>query len=139
MDSYRATASAGELVRVVRHRHRRSFHHRRRRSLTRPDEKSRWAPDRIGRDFHAARPGTKLVGGITFLPTAEGWLYLVRRLDLAAVEVDGYVMADHRRASLVVDAPCRYTTAAACSPDTSRTRIAAAHTHEPHSGAGQGT
>ncbi|MFI9605028.1 IS3 family transposase [Streptomyces sp. NPDC052043] len=45
---------------------------RKRRSLTRTDEKARPAPDLIGRDFHAEQPGTKLVGDITFLPTAEG-------------------------------------------------------------------
>jgi hypothetical protein len=30
----------------------------------------------IGRDFHAEWSGIKLVGDITYLPTAEGWLYL---------------------------------------------------------------
>ncbi|MGW7386355.1 IS3 family transposase [Streptomyces sp. NPDC054794] len=58
----------------------------------------------MGRDFHAERPGTKLVGDITFLPTAEGRLYLACWLDLATREVVGYAMADHHRASLVVDA-----------------------------------
>ncbi|MDH6223023.1 IS3 family transposase [Streptomyces pseudovenezuelae] len=49
---------------------------RKRRSLTRPDKKAKPAPDLIGRDFHPQMPGTKLVGDITALPTAEGWLYL---------------------------------------------------------------
>ncbi|MGO4463313.1 IS3 family transposase [Streptomyces sp. M-16] len=77
---------------------------RKRRSLTRPDKKARPAPDLIGRDFHAEIPGTKLVGDITYLPTAEGWLYLACWLDLATREIVGYAMADHHRASLVVDA-----------------------------------
>ncbi|WYB40401.1 IS3 family transposase [Streptomyces sp. GD-15H] len=72
--------------------------------MTRPDKKARPAPDLIGRDFHAERPDTKLVGDITCLPTAEGRLYLACRLDLAIREVVGYAMADHHRASLVVDA-----------------------------------
>ncbi|MFJ9761977.1 DDE-type integrase/transposase/recombinase [Streptomyces sp. NPDC101149] len=58
----------------------------------------------IGRNFHADIPGTKLVGDITFLPTAEGWLYLACWLDLATREVVGYAMADHHRAEPVVDA-----------------------------------
>ncbi|MCZ4516593.1 hypothetical protein O3Q52_52530, partial [Streptomyces sp. ActVer] len=33
--------------------------------------------------FHADRPGIKLVGDITCLPTAEGWLYVACWLDLA--------------------------------------------------------
>ncbi|MFJ8827466.1 IS3 family transposase [Streptomyces sp. NPDC102467] len=62
------------------------------------------APDLIGRDFHAERPGTWLVGDSTCLPTAEGWLDLACWLDLATREVVGYAMADHHRADLVVDA-----------------------------------
>ncbi|QHC23250.1 IS3 family transposase [Streptomyces sp. GS7] len=77
---------------------------RRRRSLTRPDKKAKPAPDLIGRDFHAETPGTKLVGDITALPTGQGWLYLACWLDLATREVVGYPMADHHRATLVVDA-----------------------------------
>lgn len=73
-------------------------------SLTRPDAKAEPAPDLVGRDFHAERPGTKLVDDITCLPTAEGWLYLACWSDLATREVVGYAMADHHRAELVVDA-----------------------------------
>nr|WP_217179396.1 IS3 family transposase [Streptomyces sp. AC495_CC817] len=92
------------VARVMRERDIRGVTRRRRRSLTRPDAKAKPAPDLIGRDFHAERPGTKLVGDITCLPTAEGWLYLACRLDLATREVVGYAMADHHRAELVVDA-----------------------------------
>ncbi len=75
-----------------------------RRSLTKADTKAVPSPDLIGRDFTAARPGTKVVGDITYIPTAEGWLYLASWLDLATREVIGYSMADHHRAELVVDA-----------------------------------
>ncbi|GGW79450.1 transposase InsO family protein [Streptomyces albaduncus] len=92
------------VARVMRERDIRGVTRRRRRSLTRPDAKVRPAPDLIGRDFHAERPGTRLVGDITYLPTAEGWLYLACWLDLATREVVGYAMADHHRAELVVDA-----------------------------------
>lgn len=47
-----------------------------RRSLTKADTKAAPSPDLIGRDFTATRPGTKIVGDITYLPTAGGWLYL---------------------------------------------------------------
>ncbi|WP_435845214.1 IS3 family transposase [Streptomyces lavendulae] len=59
-------------------------------------------PDRPG--LHRRPPGTKIVGDITYIPTAEGWLYLASWLDLATREVIGYSMADHHRAELVVDA-----------------------------------
>ncbi|GAA0907015.1 MULTISPECIES: IS3 family transposase [Streptomyces violaceusniger group] len=92
------------IARVMRERDIRSVTRRKHRSLTRQDARAKPAPDLIGRDFHAERPGTKLVGDITYLPTAEGWLYLACRLDLATREVVGYAMADHHRAELVVDA-----------------------------------
>ncbi|MFJ7498062.1 IS3 family transposase [Streptomyces sp. NPDC097727] len=92
------------VARLMREHGIQGAHRRHRRSLTRPDKKAKPTPDLIGRDFHAERPGTKLVSDITFLPTAEGWLYLACWLDLATCEVVGYAMADHHRASLVVDA-----------------------------------
>ncbi|MET8292305.1 IS3 family transposase [Streptomyces sp. NPDC005132] len=92
------------VARLMREHGIQGAHRRRRRSLTRPDEKAKPAPDLVGRDSHADIPSTKLVADITFLPTAEGWLYLACWLDLANREVVGYAMADHHRAELVVDA-----------------------------------
>ncbi|WP_079085223.1 IS3 family transposase [Streptomyces dysideae] len=69
--------------RVMRERQFAGVTRRRRRSLTRPDKQARPAPDLLGRDFTAARPGTRLVGDITDLPTHEGWLHLACWLDLA--------------------------------------------------------
>lgn len=92
------------VARVMRERDIRGVTRRKYRSPTRPEKKAKPAPALIGRDFHAERPGIKLVGDITYLPTAEGWLYLACWLDLATREVVGYAMADHHRAELVVDA-----------------------------------
>ncbi|MDX3195774.1 IS3 family transposase, partial [Streptomyces sp. MN03-5084-2B] len=39
--------------------------------------------DLIRRDFTAEKPGQRLVGDITCLPTFEGWLYLATVIDLA--------------------------------------------------------
>ncbi|MCA1223862.1 DDE-type integrase/transposase/recombinase [Streptomyces sp. 8L] len=72
--------------------------------MPQPDQTSRPGADLVGRDFHADCPGTKNVGDITYLPTAEGWLYLASWLDLATREIIGYSMADHHRAALVLDA-----------------------------------
>ncbi|MGW5640730.1 IS3 family transposase [Streptomyces sp. NPDC003832] len=92
------------IARVMRERDIRGVTRRKRRSLTRPDKKAKPVSDLIGRDFHVEWPGIRLVGDITCLPTAEGWLYLACWLDLATREVVGYAMADHHRAELVVDA-----------------------------------
>jgi len=75
-----------------------------RRGLTRQARRPVFAPDPIGRDFTAPRPGVRLVGDMTLLPTEEGWLDLATAIDLATREVVGYAMADHHRAELPVAA-----------------------------------
>lgn len=62
------------------------------------------APDLVCRDFTAERPGAKLVGDITFIPTWQGWLYLATVIDCFNKEIIGYAMADHMRTGLVTDA-----------------------------------
>ena len=69
-----------------------------------PGEQPVSTPDLIGREFTAARPGTRLVGDITYLRTDEGWLYLATVIDLATRMVVGWQTADHMRTSLVIDA-----------------------------------
>ncbi|MCX2928636.1 IS3 family transposase, partial [Streptomyces sp. NEAU-W12] len=64
---------------------------RRARSLTKADRTASPAPDLVGRDFTAPMPGLKLVGDITCLPTAEGWLYLATVIDLCTREGRGLV------------------------------------------------
>src|SRR5215218_7844208 len=92
------------VERVMRERHIVGLTRRRRRSLTKQDAKAAPAPDLIGRDFTAPAPGQRLVGDITYLPTAEGWLYLATVIDLCTRMVVGWQLADHMRTSLVVDA-----------------------------------
>ncbi|MFE7616836.1 IS3 family transposase [Streptomyces sp. NPDC057496] len=92
------------IARVMRERDIRGVTRHKHRTPTRPDKKAKPALDLIGRDFHAARPGTRLVGDLTCLPTAEGRLHLACRLDLATRETVGYAIADHHRAELVADA-----------------------------------
>ncbi|MFF3062894.1 IS3 family transposase [Streptomyces sp. NPDC057909] len=96
--------SRRKVERIMRERDIRGITRRKRRHLTKQDTKAAPAPDLVGRDFTAARPGTKLVGDITYLPTIEGWWYLATVIDLATREVVGYAMADHHRAELVTDA-----------------------------------
>jgi transposase InsO family protein len=53
---------------------------------------------------HAGRPDRAWVGDITYIPTAEGWLYLAVVIDLYSRRVIGWAMADHLKASLAIDA-----------------------------------
>ena len=58
-------------------------------------------PDLVERDFTAERPGTKLVGDITYIPTWEGFLYLATVIDCHSKMVIGRAMADHFKTSLI--------------------------------------
>jgi transposase InsO family protein len=89
------------VERIMRERGIAGITRRRRRSLTKPDTAAVPAPDLINRDFTAPAPGVRLVGDITYLPTAEGWLYLATTIDLFNREVIGHAMAGHMRADLV--------------------------------------
>ncbi|MFJ5305655.1 IS3 family transposase [Streptomyces sp. NPDC088350] len=92
------------VARVMRERQISGITRGKSRSLTKPDRMAPPAPDLIQRDFTAPMPGLKLVGDITCLPTAEGWLYLATVIDLCTREVVGWSMADHMRTQLVDDA-----------------------------------
>ncbi|MFE2954682.1 IS3 family transposase, partial [Embleya sp. NPDC059267] len=61
-------------------------------------------PDLVRRDFTSDRPGTKLVGDVTYIPTWEGFLYLATVIDCHSKAVVGWAMADHYKTSLVTSA-----------------------------------
>lgn len=62
------------------------------------------APNILDRDFYAGLADKKYVGDITYIHTAEGWLYLATVIDLFSRKVVGWSMDDHMRVSLVNDA-----------------------------------
>jgi putative transposase len=74
------------------------------RTTTEPDPNAPDTVDLVKRDFTAQRPGTKVVGDITYIRTWQGWLYLAVLTDCATREVIGYAMAKHMRTELVLDA-----------------------------------
>ena len=74
------------------------------RTTTEPDPDAPDTVDLVKRDFTAQRPGTKVVGDITYIRTWQGWLYLASLIDCCTREVIGYAMADHMRTELVLDA-----------------------------------
>ncbi|MEV7345365.1 IS3 family transposase [Streptomyces sp. NPDC093544] len=92
------------VARIMREREITGITRRKSRCLTKQDRAAPPAPDLILRDFTAPMPGLRLVGDITYLPTAEGWLYLATVIDLCTREVVGWAMADHMRTQLVADA-----------------------------------
>jgi transposase InsO family protein len=77
---------------------------RKRPVTTQRAEGSLVAPNLLAQDFTASKPNQKWLADITYVDTAEGWLYLALVLDLFARRIVGWAMADHMRAELVEDA-----------------------------------
>jgi putative transposase len=78
-------------------------------------QRRRWRPKRTGtrpdhvqnhlaRDFTADEPNTKWVTDITYIRTAEGWLYLAVVVDLYSGRVVGWSMSARQDRQLVLQA-----------------------------------
>jgi putative transposase len=73
-------------------------------TTTRRDKDARPAPDLVDRDFTAVAPNKLWVADITFVPTANGFLYLAVVPDAWSRKIVGWSMSNHLRAELVLDA-----------------------------------
>src|SRR5215470_5123180 len=62
------------------------------------------APNLIGRDFTTDAPSRVWLADITYVPTAEGWLYLAAVMDLFSRKIVGWCMRDHMQVGLVSSA-----------------------------------
>lgn len=62
------------------------------------------AENNLERNFKASSPDQKWAGDITYIPTAEGWLYLAVVLDLFSRKVVGWSMGADMKTELVLDA-----------------------------------
>ncbi len=58
----------------------------------------------LDRQFEAHAPNRKWLADITYIPTAEGWLYLASVLDVFSRQIVGWSMAEHLETDLVADA-----------------------------------
>jgi transposase InsO family protein len=98
------TASRGRIERlmhkngIVAHRskrHKRTYQQR---------EQQKAMPNRLNRQFQAARPNEKWVSDITFIPTVAGYVYLATVLDLYSRAIIGWSMSERINGQLVMDA-----------------------------------
>ena len=69
-----------------------------------PDVTAPLIPDLVKRDFGVGDPGVRTCGDITYIPTAEGWLYLADVLDLGSRRIIGFAMAPRMPTQLVAQA-----------------------------------
>ena len=71
---------------------------------TKADPTKKPAPNKLDRDFTAPAPNRKWVTDITYLPTAEGWVYLAVVLDLFSRKVVGWALGPSLATELVASA-----------------------------------
>jgi putative transposase len=62
------------------------------------------APNRLAERGAPKGPNEVWVSDLTYVPTAQGWLYLALVMDLWSRRIVGWAMADHLRSELVVAA-----------------------------------
>jgi len=62
------------------------------------------APNRIARDFSAARPNQVWLADLTYIATGEGWLYLAAILDMHTRKIVGWCMRQTLHAEIAIDA-----------------------------------
>jgi putative transposase len=77
---------------------------RRFRCTTKASERRPVAENLLGRNFRVSRTNTVWIGDITYIPTAEGWLYLAVVLDLSSRRVVGWSMSSRLTTDLVLRA-----------------------------------
>ena len=70
-------------------------------TTTKADPTREPAPNKLARDFTATTPNRKWVTDITYLWTAQGWVYLAVVLDLFSRKVVGWSMGDSLAMQLV--------------------------------------
>jgi putative transposase len=73
-------------------------------TTTQADPTKQPAPNKLNRDFTALAPNRKWVTDITYLLTAEGWVYLAVVLDLFSRKVVGWSLQRSLETTLVAEA-----------------------------------
>ena len=96
--------SENRIARLMRGAGLRAKQSRRFRSTTKRNKAHRAAPNRLKQDFSAERVDQKWLADITYIPTAEGWLYLAAILDLFSRRIVGWAMADRMTTDLTLAA-----------------------------------
>jgi putative transposase len=82
------------VARVMRHNRIQGRHKRRAPRTTDSKHAHPVAPNLLDRQFIAAVPNKAWLADITYIPTAEGWLYLAVVLDMFSRRVVGWAMRD---------------------------------------------
>jgi transposase InsO family protein len=97
--------SRKRVERLMRQRGLRSIRTRKRRlGLTKVGQSAYFAPNLLQQDFAATGKNEKWVSDTTYIPTRQGWLYLVSVMDLFSRQIVGWAMGEHHDADLATSA-----------------------------------
>jgi transposase InsO family protein len=86
------SASKNRVARLMRAAHIRARRKKKRTQTSDSRHNYPVAPNLLNQDFQAQRPNEKWLGDITYIRTAEGWLYLATVLDLFSRKIVGWAM-----------------------------------------------
>ncbi len=100
----RIVCSRHRVARLMRQHGLRAKQRRPYKRTTRRDERLPVAPNVLDRQFTATAPNQKWVVDITYIATAQGWLYLAVVMDLFSRQIVGWPMQPRMKTALVVDA-----------------------------------
>ena len=100
-EAYGVRVGRKRVARLMRQAGLKGVQKRRFRCTTRSGAPERWAPDLVERQFLADRPDALWVADVTYVPTAEGFLYLAVVLDVFSRLLVGWAMAVRLRSQLV--------------------------------------
>jgi len=92
------------IARLMRELGLRGVSPRKFRVTTDSDHEHPIAQNVLARNFEAQRPNEKWVTDITYIWTAEGWLYLAIVMDLYSRRIVGWSTASHMKTELCLDA-----------------------------------
>ena len=96
--------SKGRVERLMRENDICGRHKRRFKATTDSKHTLPVAPNRLEQNFATERPDQVWTADITYVATAEGWLYLAIVLDLYTRQIVGWAMRERMTKELVIDA-----------------------------------
>lgn len=97
-------ASRERVARLMSENGIRAKHKRRYKATTDSRHALPVAPNLLAQDFKTSRPDQTWTADITYIPTAEGWLYLAVVMDLYTRMIVGWSMDARMSRELVIDA-----------------------------------
>lgn len=103
-EAYGVRVGRKRIARLMRRAGLKGVQKRRFRCTTRAGSPERWVPDLVDRHFAADRPNALWVADVTYVPTAEGWLYLAMVLDVFSRLIVGWAMDAYLGSRLVLTA-----------------------------------